>query len=128
MIVVLEAVNEIDTGPGVDVRTTVGALVLVGLGVLVGTGRRVGVAGGRVATPEGGVDVAMTVGVFVIDKSNVGVMVGVVGAVTGVIVGDSVGATKTVGVAVRPGAPGKMTTTGGVGVPGNVLTSARKLK
>jgi hypothetical protein len=45
------------------------------------------------------------------------------------MVGDSCGETDAVvGVGVALGATGMMTTTGGVGVPGNVLTSARRLK
>lgn len=128
MITDLLVVNEMDTGLLVGVRTGVGALVLVGRGVWVGAGRRVGVAGGRVGAPGGRVGVSTTVGVFVANASNVGVMVGVVGAVTGVMVGGSVGCSIAVGEGVALGTPGIMTTTEGVDVPGNVLTSARKLK
>ena len=61
---VLLAVNEMETGLLVGVRTGVAALVLVARGVRVGAGRRVGVEGGRVAVPGGGVRVA-AVGVLV---------------------------------------------------------------
>ena len=67
-------------------------------------------------------------GVLVACESIVGVLVGVVGAVTGVMVGSSVGVRIVAGVGVALGTTGMTTTTGGVGVPGNVLTSARKLK
>ena len=120
---VLVAVNEMTTAPGVAVRTGVGARVLVGRGVWVGAGRRVGVAGGRVAVPGRGV------GVLVACMSKVGVIVGVAGAVTGVMVGDScAGIGVIVDVGVTLGATGMTTTTGGVAVLGSVLTSARRLK
>jgi hypothetical protein len=116
-----------ETGLLVGVRTGVGALVLVALGVRVGAGLRVGVAGRDVGVTSGDVGVAPE-GVLVTCKSPAGVLVGVVGTVTGVTVGVAVGdrATPIVGVAL--GMIGMTTATGGVGVPGNVLTRARKLK
>ena len=127
MIVVLEAVKEMETRAGVGVRTGVGARVLVGRGVWVGTGRRVGVDGGRVAVATR-VTVKSTTGVFVGSVSNIGVNVGVTGTVTGVIVGASVGDRLKFGVGVTLGAMGITTIVDGVGVPGSVLTSARRLK
>jgi len=113
------------TAPGVEVRTGVGARVLVGRGVRVGAGRRVGVAGGRVAVPGGKTEV----GVLVACMSKVGVAVGVVGAITGVMVGDSCGGPDvSVGVGMALGATGMTMTTGGVAVLGSVSTSARRLK
>ena len=79
------------------------------------------------AVPGRGVGVA-TDGVLVNCRSIVGVIVGVVGADTGVIVGTSVAGRIGADVGVAVGTIGTTTTTGGVGVPGKVLTKARRLK